>query len=68
MTGKRKFLILLLAVVVLLVGARLVAVRIPFTGSIQDPETNLFATMASVLRNAFISAFARSLEGSICAT
>jgi hypothetical protein len=42
-----------------------VAARIPFTGTIQDPETNLFATMASVLRNAFISAFARSLEGSI---
>lgn len=42
-----------------------VAARIPFTGTIKDPETNLFATIASVLRNAFISAFARSLEGSI---
>ena len=28
-------------------------------------ETSLFATIASVLRNAFVSAFARSLEGSI---
>ena len=28
-------------------------------------ETSLFATIASVMRNAFISAFARSLEGSI---
>ena len=42
-----------------------VAARIPFTGTIKDPETNLFATISSVLRNAFISAFARSLEGSI---
>jgi uncharacterized protein DUF748 len=42
-----------------------VAARIPFSGTLKDPETNLFATIASVLRNAFISAFARSLEGSI---
>jgi hypothetical protein len=42
-----------------------VAARIPFSGTIKDPETNLFATIASVMRNAFISAFARSLEGSI---
>jgi hypothetical protein len=42
-----------------------VAARIPFTGTIKDPETNLFATISSVLRNAFVSAFARSLEGSI---
>jgi uncharacterized protein DUF748 len=42
-----------------------VAARIPFKGTIENPETNLFATIASVLRNAFVSAFARSLEGSI---
>jgi len=42
-----------------------VAARIPFSGTIKNPETNLFATIASVLRNAFVSAFARSLEGSI---
>jgi hypothetical protein len=42
-----------------------VAARIPFSGTLEDPETNLFATIASVMRNAFISAFARSLEGSI---
>ena len=42
-----------------------VAARIPFTGTIDNPQTNLFATIASVLRNAFVSAFARSLEGSI---
>ena len=42
-----------------------VAARIPFSGTIKDPKTSLFATIASVLRNAFVSAFARSLEGSI---
>jgi hypothetical protein len=42
-----------------------VAARIPFKGTIENPQTNLFATIASVLRNAFVSAFARSLEGSI---
>jgi hypothetical protein len=42
-----------------------VAARIPFSGTIENPDTSLFATIASVLRNAFVSAFARSLEGSI---
>jgi hypothetical protein len=42
-----------------------VAARIPFTGTIENPETSLFATISSVLRNAFVSAFARSLEGSV---
>lgn len=42
-----------------------VAARIPFSGTIENPQTSLFATISSVLRNAFISAFARSLEGSI---
>jgi uncharacterized protein DUF748 len=41
------------------------AARIPFTGTIKNPQTSLFATITSVLRNAFVSAFARSLEGSI---
>jgi hypothetical protein len=42
-----------------------VAARIPFTGTIANPETGIWQTIASVLRNAFVSAFARSLEGSI---
>jgi hypothetical protein len=42
-----------------------VAARIPFSGSIQNPNTDLLATIGSVMRNAFVSAFARSLEGSI---
>jgi hypothetical protein len=42
-----------------------VAARIPFSGAIENPDADLFATIGSVLRNAFVSAFARSLEGSI---
>ncbi len=42
-----------------------IAARIPFSGTLKDPDTSLFATIASVLHNAFVSAFARSLEGSI---
>ena len=42
-----------------------VAARIPFSGTIENPDADLFATIGSVMRNAFVSAFARSLEGSI---
>jgi hypothetical protein len=42
-----------------------VAARIPFTGKIENPKTSILETIVSVLHNAFISAFARSLEGSI---
>ena len=42
-----------------------VAARIPFSGTIQNPNTDLLSTIGSVMRNAFVSAFARSLEGSI---
>lgn len=42
-----------------------VAARVPFSGTIKNPDADLLATIGSVLRNAFVSAFARSLEGSI---
>ena len=42
-----------------------VAARIPISGTIEDPSTDLLATIGSVMRNAFVGAFARSLEGSI---
>lgn len=42
-----------------------VGARIPFSGTITNPQTSIWATIASVLRNAFVSAFARSLEGTI---
>jgi hypothetical protein len=41
------------------------AARIPFTGTIEHPKSSILATIVSVLHNAFVSAFARSLEGSI---
>jgi hypothetical protein len=42
-----------------------VAARIPFNGTIKDPDANMLETVVSVLHNAFVSAFARSLEGSV---
>jgi Domain of Unknown Function (DUF748) len=42
-----------------------VAARIPFSGTIQNPKAGVLETIVSVLHNAFVSAFARSLEGSI---
>jgi hypothetical protein len=42
-----------------------VAARIPFSGSVDNPKVGLFETIVSVLRNAFVGAFSKSLEGSI---
>ena len=42
-----------------------VAARIPLSGTLENPDADLFATIGSVLHNGFVSAFARSLEGSI---
>jgi uncharacterized protein YhdP len=42
-----------------------IAARIPLSGTIKDPEAGIFETLVSVLRNAFVNSFARSLEGSI---
>jgi hypothetical protein len=42
-----------------------VAARIPLSGTIEQPSADLLATIGSVMRNAFVAAFARSLEGSI---
>lgn len=42
-----------------------VAARVPFGGSIENPQAGIFETIVSVLRNAFVGAFANSLEGSI---
>ena len=42
-----------------------VAARVPFSGTIDNPETSLLETIVSVVRNAFVGAFAQSLEGSI---
>ena len=42
-----------------------VAARIPFSGTIKNPDAGILETVVSVLHNAFVSAFARSLEGSV---
>jgi Domain of Unknown Function (DUF748) len=42
-----------------------VGARVPFAGTIKDPKAGLIPTMVSVFHNAFVGAFAHSLEGSI---
>jgi hypothetical protein len=42
-----------------------VAARMPFSGTIEEPESSVWVTLVSIVRNAFVGAFARSLEGSI---
>jgi hypothetical protein len=46
-------------------GTDQVAARIPFSGTVENPDAGIFETVVSVLHNAFVSAFARSLEDSI---
>ena len=46
-------------------GSDQIAARIPFSGSVKNPDAGIFETIVSVLHNAFVSAFARSLEDSI---
>src|SRR5688572_963944 len=42
-----------------------VAARVPFSGTVEGSQTYILATIASVLRNAFVGAFARSIEDRI---
>jgi hypothetical protein len=42
-----------------------VAAQVPFSGTIEGGQTDLLATIASVLRNAFVTAFTHSIEGTI---
>ncbi|MFL6550866.1 MAG: DUF748 domain-containing protein [Povalibacter sp.] len=42
-----------------------VAARVPFSGTIENPKTSILDAIVSVLQNAFVGAFANSLEGSI---
>lgn len=46
-------------------GSDQVAARIPFSGTVENPDAAILETIVSVLHNAFVSAFARSLEDSI---
>lgn len=42
-----------------------VATQIPLRGEIEDPDVDLLTTMVNLLRNAFVTAFSHSLDGSI---
>jgi hypothetical protein len=42
-----------------------IATKIPFSGSIKDPKAGVWSTVGGLLRNAFIEALRRGLEGSI---
>ena len=42
-----------------------VAARVPFSGALQNPKAGIMEAVISVLQNAFVGAFANSLEGSI---
>jgi len=46
-------------------GSDQIAARIPFSGTVENPDAGILETIVSVLQNAFVSAFARSLENSI---
>jgi len=41
------------------------ATRIPFSGSTDDPDADVLATIVNILRNAFVRAFTGSLEHSV---
>lgn len=42
-----------------------VATRIPLSGELENPDAGMLAAIVNLLRNAFVSAFSRSLEGTI---
>ncbi len=42
-----------------------VATRIPFSGNLDDPRAGILAALVNLVRNAFVAAFAHSLEGSV---
>jgi hypothetical protein len=42
-----------------------VATQIPLRGELTEPDVDLLTTIVNLLRNAFVSAFSRSFEGSI---
>jgi hypothetical protein len=42
-----------------------VATRIPFSGEFEDPDIGTVAAIASLIRNAFVSALSQSVEGTV---
>jgi hypothetical protein len=41
------------------------ATRIPFTGSLEQPDVDVWSAMGSLFKHAFIEALRRGLEGSV---
>lgn len=41
------------------------ATQIPFSGTIDNPDANVWVTIVNILRNAFVNAFSNSLERSV---
>jgi hypothetical protein len=46
-------------------GKDRIATRIPFRGQVENPDTDLWATIGGILKNAFLESLRRGLEGSI---
>lgn len=42
-----------------------VATQVPFSGELDNPDTDLLATITNLLRNAFVAAFTHSFENSV---
>ncbi len=42
-----------------------IATRVPFAGSVDDPEADVWSTIGGVLKNAFLEALRRGIEGEI---
>ena len=42
-----------------------IATRVPFSGSIKDPEADVWSTVGGVLKNAFLEALRRGIEGEV---
>lgn len=41
------------------------ATKVPFSGSVDDPDADVLVTIFNILRNAFVSAFSNSLDHSV---
>ncbi len=41
------------------------ATKVPFSGSVNDTEVGIIATLANVLQNAFIDSFGKNIQGSV---
>ncbi|HEX6997190.1 MAG TPA: DUF748 domain-containing protein [Gammaproteobacteria bacterium] len=42
-----------------------VATQVPFAGELEDPSADVMTALVNLLRNAFVAAFSRSLEGTV---